>query len=106
MKNGLVLGLAILGGLYFLSYFGFRSGPMGWGWRSSYFNNFGIWPGHSLFWVAALIILGIAVVGFFSKSAGKPISSKGNDRNSCPHCGGSLDPLGKDSERFSNPISK
>ena len=53
MKNGLVLALAILGGFYFLSYFGFRSWALcpGWGWKSSYFNNFGIWPGHPFFWV-------------------------------------------------------
>jgi hypothetical protein len=76
MKNGLVLALAILGGLYFLSYFGLRSWTFcpGWGWRASYFNNLGIWPGHSLFWVSALIILGIAVVGFFFKSVGRPAS--------------------------------
>jgi hypothetical protein len=76
MKNGLVLALAILGGLYFLSRFGFRSWPLcpGWGQRSSYFNNYGIGPGHPLFWVSALIILVIAVVGFFFKSAGRPAS--------------------------------
>ena len=92
MKIGLVLGLAILGGLYFLSYFGFRSWPLcpGWGWRSSYFNNFGIWPGHPFFWVMALVVLGCAVVMFFSRSKGTPASSEKKDRNVCPHCGSSL----------------
>jgi hypothetical protein len=80
MKNGLVLilALAILAGFYFLSYFGFRSRTLcsGWGWRTSYFNNFGIWPGHPLFWVTAIIILGIAAANYFSKSDVRPDSSK------------------------------
>jgi hypothetical protein len=92
MKNGLVLGLAILGGLYFLSYFGFRSWPLcsGWGWRSSYFNNLGIWPGHPFFWVMVLVALGCAVVMFFPRSKGTPASTEKKERNFCPHCGSSL----------------
>ena len=76
MKNGLVLVLAILGGLYFLSYFGLRSWPLcprkRIGRRASYFNNFGIWPGHPLFWVMVLVVLGCAAVMFFSRSKGTP----------------------------------
>ncbi|MFH0788587.1 MAG: hypothetical protein V2B13_13370 [Pseudomonadota bacterium] len=100
MKNGLVLALAILGGLYFLSYFGFRSWALcpGWGWRSSYFNNFGIWPGHPLFWVMVLVVLVCAVVMFFFRSKEPLTSSEKKDRNTCPSCGRSLGQPGAGSQ--------
>ena len=97
MKNGLVLALAILGSLYFLSYFGFRSWALcpGWGWRSSYFNNLGIWPGHPFFWVMAVIILVCVAVMFLSRVPQRtpPSELKDKDRNICPHCGGAVDLL-------------
>ena len=104
MKNGLVLAMAILGGLYFLSYFGFCSWALcpGWGWRSSYFNNFGIWPGHPLFWVMVLVVLGFAAVMLFSRPKGTPDSYEKKDRNFCPHCGSSLGQQGTGPKETSN----
>jgi len=96
MKNGLVLALAILGGLYFLSYFGLRSWPLcpGWGWRSSYLNNLGIWPGHPFYWLVILVVLGCAVLMFFSRSKGRSGLAEKNEKKFCPHCRSSLKPQG------------
>ncbi len=71
MKNILILifGLTVLAGLYFLpNLLGLGPGPVcsGWWWKASYFNDYGIYQGHPLYWVMALVILGMAAAGLFS----------------------------------------
>jgi len=98
MKNGLALSLVIILGLYSLSYLGLRSESFctGWWWKASYFNNCGIWPGQPLYWIAALINLGIIAIRFFLNSSGRSASLGKEYGIFCPYCESSLEQQEKD----------